>query len=364
MGKTTWEDQQDANMKNVLSKANARARTNQGGFYNKTFSKTRHCWYHDLFINGREGEDNDDVISKYYHVLINVNTRFACVNPIASKSCGDVEDSLNKFIDNHACKRLISDAERAFISDGMHSFCEAHGIDVQINDEQNHKTMAIVDRFIRTLRDKWGSNKSVPSREMANIVSAYNKRVHTSTGLTPEEMENDETGEMEAAYIAQMVREQNAVQNAHDYKLNPKDKVRLIKSQSIFDGKKRRTLTKNYYEVHDFYDNKIIVMAKDGTVKTVSRADCVKISNVQAKHLDQASSFDNNRRIVRSIRNVDENTGKYRVKVANSDGSFTMTQRDIRGQFPLRPTSEELRYMKGKNRTKKVGSKRATRIRI
>ena len=77
MGKTTWEDQQDANMKNVLSKANARARTNQGGFYNKTFSKTRHCWYHDLFINGREGEDNDDGIPKYYHLLINVNTRFA-----------------------------------------------------------------------------------------------------------------------------------------------------------------------------------------------------------------------------------------------------------------------------------------------
>ena len=357
MGKTTWEDQQEANMKKVLSNKNARARTNQGGFYNKTFSKTRHCWYHDLFINS-EGEP------PYYHVFINVKTRFACVNPIESKRWGDIEESLNRFVNDHKCKKLISDAERAFISDGMKHFCEAHGIDIQINDEQNHKTLAIVDRFIRTLRDKWGSNKPIPSRDMANIVRAYNKRVHTSTGLTPEEMENDETGEMEAAYITQMVREQNAVQNAHDYKLDPKDKVRLIKRQSIFDGKKRRTLTKNYYEVKDIYDNKIVVMAKDGTVKTVSRSDCVKIGNVQAKHLDQASSFKNNRRIVRSIKSVDEDTGKYIVKVAGSREPYTMTERDIRGNFPLRPTSEELRYQQKKNKTKKGGSKRALRIRI
>lgn len=328
---------------NVLDKLNSRLRTKQKSFYNKTFSKSRFCWMHDLYMNFKPVEESE---YPYFHVFINVNTRFACVYPVKTKKASEAYNTLTKFLKDNKCKKLISDAEAAFTSKQVLDTLKKLKIDVQINDEQNHKSLCIIDRFIRTIRDKHGSNTPISVNKMNKIINDYNNTVHSSLGYTPSEMQNDKR--LEINYIIESIRKQNGIENAVDYKLHEGDYVRLIKEKvtnSMKLTKKRRTITKHYYIVGSVDKNRIVVSARDGSTKTVSRSDCVLIP--KSTPLTQAKTIgDGSRGIIKKIVDYDPRNERYKVVYEDSPGYWYVSLRNIRAQFPNRITPLELEFFK------------------
>ena len=326
----------------VLEHENSRLRTKQKSFYNKTFSKSRFCWMHDLYINFKpfdKGKVSNSVYP-YFHVFINVNTRFAQVYPVKTKKAAEAYNTIMKFLKDNKCKKLISDAEAAFRSKVVLNELKKMNIDVQICDEQNHKSLSIVDRFIRTIRDKHGSNRPILTTEMNKIVNDYNNTVHSAIGFTPYEVQSDKR--LEIDYIVKSIRKQNGIENTVDYKLHTGDYVRLIKEQRKLT-KKRRTITKHYYIVGSVDKNRIIVLARDGSSRTVSRSDCVLIS--KNTRLTQAKTIgDGMRGIIKQIVDYDPKRKRYKVVYEDSPGYWYVSLRNMRAQFPNRITPLEISY--------------------
>jgi hypothetical protein len=50
-------------------------------------------------------------------------------------------------------KSLESDEEKSFVSSDVLSYLEQHKIDYYLLTEQEHQTLGIIDRFIRTMHD-------------------------------------------------------------------------------------------------------------------------------------------------------------------------------------------------------------------
>lgn len=325
---------------------NSRLQTKQTAFNSKTFSRSRETYMHDIFVNG---QGTGAGVPPYYHVFINVNTRKAYAYPLETKTTDDVIGTLKRFLGSVAgcVRKLISDAEPAFESDAFVDVCKKKNIDMQVNDEQNHKTLGIIDRFVRTIRDMHGTNKPINTNRMRQIIDKYNDTVHSATGMKPGEMTKDD----EVAYIVDMIREQESVERRPDYPLKEGDIVRLIKRDNRF-VKKRRTITKHYYIVDSIDRNRIVIMAQDGSTRTVSRSDCVKISKDTKLSIAKSLNNDSHGEVV-GIVDYNPRTRKYRVEFKTIGGGKkydSITVNKMREQFPTRVTDLEFEYWAGKAR--------------
>jgi hypothetical protein len=59
-----------------------------------------------------------------------------------------------KFIFNKlTIKSLESDEEKSFVSSEILSYLKIKNVDYYVIKEQQHQSLAIIDRFIRTMRD-------------------------------------------------------------------------------------------------------------------------------------------------------------------------------------------------------------------
>lgn len=239
--------------------------------------------------------------------------------------------------------KLISDNESAFVSKVVLDFLKKNDVDIQIEDEQNHHVLGIIDRFIRTIRDKHGSNKPISQQEMSKIIAEYNNTVHSTIKMKPNNMGEKE----EVEYIMECYRRQHKIENQSDYKLEEGDYVRLIKMKNSMK-KRRRTLTKHYYVVSGFDLKKVIIMAKDGATQTVSRSDLVKISKNTS--LTQANSIRDAARgeLVRIIKYYPKSE-KYDVEFKGEDGKPWFDKipvKSLRSRFPNRISELEFEFFK------------------
>ena len=141
----------------------------------------------------------------------------------------------------------------------------------------------------------------------------------------PSEMQNDKR--LEINYIIESIRKQNGIENAVDYKLHEGDYVRLIKETWKL-SKKRRTITKHYYIVGSVDKNRIVVSARDGSTKTVSRSDCVLIP--KSTPLTQAKTIgDGSRGIIKKIVDYDPKNERYKVVYEDSPGYWPLSSIEI-----------------------------------
>lgn len=325
----------------TLRNPNSHTNLKQRSLYVPIFSNTRHTYMHDLLINSQKDKQNKP---PYFHIFINVNTRKGYAIPLHGKTADDIKKSIKTFLSKvDKCNKLISDAESSFISDKVVNYLKVKDIDVQINDEQNHKTLGIIDRFIRTIRDKHGSNHAISTSSMNRIIDEYNDEIHSATKMKPNDMGKDE----EISYISRMILKRNKVKELPDFDIKEGDYVRLFK-QKIFGTKKRRFLTKHYYVVESIDKNRIVVMAKDGATKTVSRADVAVID--KNTNLTQASTINGGARgdIVRILKyNPRRDTYRVEFKTMNGKPYYQdVSTKNLRSQFPMRATDIELEYFK------------------
>jgi hypothetical protein len=94
-------------------------------------------------------------------------------------------------------KSLESDEEKSFVSSDILSYCKKHKVDYYVITEQQHQSLGIIDRFIRTMLDYLKKNEPADDSKIKRFVSAYNNTIHNETGLSPNEMQNNKSLEVE-----------------------------------------------------------------------------------------------------------------------------------------------------------------------
>ena len=129
------------------------------------YSKIPNAYQMDTFINDkRKGGKN-------YLMLINVNTRKAYAYEMAGKGADEVLKALNQFIiDVPNVVSILSDQDKAYLSDKVLTFMKAHNINYKTTQDNDHNKLGIINRFMRTVRDLRSRNNA----DIIHIVKAYN----------------------------------------------------------------------------------------------------------------------------------------------------------------------------------------------
>jgi hypothetical protein len=289
----------------------------QTHYYHTIFTPYMGGWQVDLLVQSEYAQDHNHLAS-YFFVAVNVNTKYAWVSPIKGKTRGDFEKVLGLFI--KGMKKLIEDNHVSGMTGGKEGVVQSpvvkivadkeggleackewlkqtYHVDLQTVPSERHSTLGVVDRFIRTLRDmnakqqdKTSDNQRVrdfTAAMMTRLVDEYNNSFHTSTGLTPREMQLNPDKQKE--YIIKKVYEQNRREKISDYDLEIGSWVRFMIPRH-FTKKRRFQVSPEIVQIVG-REGKSYVVRAGGETKTFSRWRLFPVKDADTGKFKQAKTF-------------------------------------------------------------------------
>jgi hypothetical protein len=134
----------------------------------------------------------------YYFIAININTRYAYAYPQENKTATDLLASLQKFkaqaINIYS---IVADEEPALLSQNVIAYLTTNKISLKTITEQRHTPLAIIDNFIRQLRDmntptvktqRTSDNpkyRDFSPHRMAKVINIHNQTIQILYYRTP-----------------------------------------------------------------------------------------------------------------------------------------------------------------------------------
>ena len=295
------------------------------------YSPSCNTWFMDIFDNGRGSHP------PYYHVFIGTNTRYAVVHALNSKDAEDIRQSLLDFILQHHPVKITSDNEKAFLEKQNLELLDQMKVIYQTVPDKNHSTLALIDRFIRTLRDMYGTNQPINVATMNNLVNEYNNTYHQAIECKPIDMYNNKA--LEKEYILKMQAKRDKQRQLNDFIIPIGAYVRYMIDKDPLT-KRRYRFTTDSYKVIGHEGNHYLLQASNGKVITKPRFKLIIAD--QSKH-HQANDISNGRLYVTEITNYDPRTQRYAVKLSNNTRGH-VTKLQLRHRYPLRLTKQEHQY--------------------
>ena len=313
-------------------------------YYYPIFSNHPYTFQIDLL---EQSHDRDaDNYPAFFVIIINVNTKYAYAIPIEDKKQNTIYNVIKDFCENHRVISFICDEEGAFQSNKVLDWLTEHKISMKLITEKRHSALSVIDKFIRTLRDM--NTPTVHSQRQSNdpkyrdftvhrmnkLLKIYNKTVHDSHGYTPKAMEKDI--KLEKKFIIRKLYQLNRRRKITDFELQPNMFVRYILPK---DPKKKHRfkVSPEAYKISHKEGNAYVIMAADGTTKTVSRWRLFPLGyNLPAK-MKFANTFGTNTGTVSRIISYDRNKRTYDVEFVMPDGTTyndTIHERNLRGTTP------------------------------
>ena len=278
--------------------------------------------------------------SPYYLVFINVNSRKAFVYPMKNKGSGEVLKALKKFMDDVSdeVRIITSDEDTAYLSDEIQNFFVDNNIQHRTTEDDNHNILGIINRFMRTLRDK-NDDRDFTDATMRRYVKAYNESVHTTTNKAPNKFTDDD----EREWVAQKSIQTDDIKKKN--MLNVGDRVRYVTERTPM-VKRRMNLSKGSYKINAVDGNAYILMARDKSAMRMPRYRLVvdKHKTPYAKTIR-----DDKMGVVDKIEDWDPVGKKYIVKYEGVNELDMIPPINLRRSAPTRLSIEEQRYWKGKN---------------
>lgn len=270
----------------------------------KIFSRHRNSWFTDLYDNLSDSDP------RYWHVFINTNTRYAVAYPTQSKNKNDLHENLVKFVEEYHPRKITSDGENGITSVLNVEYLKSVKCGLFIVTEQQHSTLGIIDRFMRTLRDmntpqdgsgKHSSDKEfqyISEEKMKELLDSYNNTIHSATGHTPKEMMDNP--KLEEKYIEKCLVRNTQQLGISDFKLKAGDLVRYLLSYGPLE-KKRYKVSRETYRIDDAFGNMYTIIADDGTTKTLPRWRLVKVEPTENRRMGR--TLDTNRGTILKVLN-------------------------------------------------------------
>jgi hypothetical protein len=351
----------DATKKEIKAENATRPKDNHShtktNYYIPIFSPYSGAFQIDLLEQSRARDQTK--YPNYYFIAININTRYAYAFPQEDKKAGTILKSIKKLCDETKVVSFVSDEEGGFVSEEVIDFLNEKHISLKTITEQRHTPLAIIDRFIRQLRDMnkptvHGKSTSENPKyrdfsidKMDKLIKIHNNTVHSETELTPTQMKND--SKLERSYIIKKLYERERRMKISDAELPEDSKVRYILDRDPL-SKKRYKVSPEYYKVAGKDGKSFIIMAKDGSTKTVPRWKLFPVRD--SSKLKFGATFDNNRGELDSIESYNARTKEYQVKFKMPDGTFVkdkIKKLDMRGSNPQIPTKLEKEFTRTHN---------------
>jgi hypothetical protein len=334
-------------------------------YYNPIFTPYVGGFQIDLLQSSRRTDDDDD-FPPFFFVAINDNTRYGYAYPMDNKSVPEILRVLNEWesdVENvgreaeretgkrQPQRRLVqitADEESGWNDDegAVKRWMNDRKIKLKLIPSDRHSSLGIIDRFIRTLRDmnvrssKEGNQGSggeddkrkyrdfTPQR-MAKLLNIYNHAEHSSTGMTPLEME--ENPDEQKRYIIKKVYEVHNREKISDFNLDQGQWVRFMIPKDMMH-KQRFKVSPEVVQIKGRDGKAYILMAQDGTTKTMSRW---RLFPVNPDNYKKLASFHSGRGIISKVIGGPRD-GKYEVEWEHTTGGRRDTswesERTIVGQ--------------------------------
>ena len=159
-------------------------------------------------------DDLKDEYPPYYLILINVNTRKGYAYPMESKNEDSVHQAVNDFyIDVYSSRgrvtELFTDEDSAYKGAKMQKWYREYKVDHVTTTHENKHTLGIINRFIRTIRDRLGT-RNISRRRMAAFINRYNDTRQKGINLRP----NNVTKSQEKQYVMDQYQKEQAIKAA------------------------------------------------------------------------------------------------------------------------------------------------------
>lgn len=325
-------------------------------------SKTHGAYQMDTFINQKKANGLN------YLMLINVNTRKAYAYPMQGKGTQQVIGALNKFIKEVPdVSSIASDQDAAYLANETLEWMQRHNIKYTTTKDDNHNNLGIINRFMRTIRDKaydlnifdpnlWSNldengdfspnedskpydpKKYIKNDQMQQLINGYNDTPHKSLRMkdgrkviknAPDDMDFDK----EERYI----KMKKVDTKPYDFKVG--EKVKIVEGNE-FGKKKRRVVGNEVYTVEAQPGNLYRLKASNDAINDYPG---YKIVRAKGK-IQMAKDLKNDKRgQVEGIIDYDTKTKRYLVEF--EDGSMEeRTARDLREGNPSKLSREERIY--------------------
>ena len=204
-------------------------------------------WQIDIMDMSDIHSVNDNI--KYFFVAIDVFSRFAVVIAMKNKLANTIIKAMKESFDVMVGKPKIINCDNGseFINGDFKKFAKDNDIDIRYVQVGDHKKLGIVDRFIRTLREK--INKLLAIRNttryidyISEIVDNYNDSFHSGIKNIPREVKNKDKD------IIELTNRKYNKALKFEQKFDIGDKVRCIKNKTMFE---KGSLPKWSKEIHE-----------------------------------------------------------------------------------------------------------------
>jgi hypothetical protein len=221
-----------------------------------------------------------------YLVCIGVNNRYATVIPLnvihdilmteKYKEISTVQINLELLLLKlpDGMKTFYSDAEPSFLA--LKNYLESYGVILIAEPDQFHTRLAIINRFIRTLRDmafnKFSVEDQIKPNQMKELVLKYNNAYHTTLSkvigfqVSPKDVLL--SSELEA-FLVKKLLVKKFLKNT-DNKLSIGAKVAVYQAPKPFE-KTRSNVLEGEWTITDIIGNKYKVSEKQGEEMIVPR---------------------------------------------------------------------------------------------
>ena len=288
----------------------------------RVFSRFPNSWMTDIMDNGYNNNP------RYWQLFININTRFATAYPLENKTSESIHNNLIKFVNKYHPRKLTSDEEPGLITKQNTDYLKNNKCGLFIVTEQNHTSLSIIDRFIRTLRDmnrpqEYPKTAQSTDKEynyisldkMNEFINVYNNSYHNSIKYTPKQMNDNKN--LEEEYIINNIMRETRQRAIKDFNLSIGDYVRYLIPRNPFQ-KRRYNVSRETYKIDDILGNIYTIIAQDGSTMNLPRWRLIKVSDNENKRLGNTLGTD--RGVIEEIiEEISPNRVKVRFKMPNGE---------------------------------------------
>ena len=176
---------------------------------------------------------------KYILIIIDVFSRYVDAVMLKSKNIDDCIHALDIMLTFNKIKPdvIMSDSESAFLSQKFQDYLSEKKIIHDVIILNNHKSLSVLDRFCRTLRNMFtrlfiGRGNTEWVNDLSSLISQYNNSEHRGIlNFTPQQI-------LSNPQIQQLIIELNHEKNKKNIKLRDDDAFNVGDSVRVFIEKK------------------------------------------------------------------------------------------------------------------------------
>lgn len=149
-----------------------------------------HLWEADLIQLSSLKDYNDGV--SYLLAVIDVLSKFVWIRPLRDKTVNEVTRAFRDILDNSESRTpfmVQTDKGREFVGSTLQSLFREYGIQFRLARSPIVKA-SVIERFIRTFKERLYRYFTFKNTKryvdvLQDIVTAYNKNIHSTTKLAP-----------------------------------------------------------------------------------------------------------------------------------------------------------------------------------